>query len=377
MIVILDTNAFYGDIYAQKQDLTALFDAVDEELLENVEIWTPTAVVGELVRQFRERSERMTKILGEISHDLTSFALQRPAIPDTAESDIAAYRTRLEDRLTGTHRSIAPHPRSSEKILDWAAEHRVPIKTPGPAQPKKGERDLTMFEKRKTQPIFGVVDAGIWLTVIEGAQGSDVALITNNRSDFAQPDNPNRPHELLAGELEAAGVNPDRVQVYRTVRDFNKQHVTPAADARTKADAFLADAGKREALKSEITDAVSWFPLSLGEDWVLGVEIDSSTLAEFDPSELELVRADLGPGAYFMSIWATGKARFDLSIFKYEAAYIDEQGPISVYDWDWNESMAAAELETSARLLVEVRVSDDDDLSVSVEEIETDDPNGS
>jgi hypothetical protein len=201
MIVILDTNAFYGDVYAQKQNLTALFDAIDEELLENVEIWTPTAVVCELARQFRERSERMTKILGEISHDLTSFALQRPAIPDTAESDIAAYRTRLEDRLSGTHRSIAPHPRSSEKILDWAAEHRVPIKTPGPAQPKKGERDLTMFEKRKTQPIFGVVDAGIWLTVIEGAQGSDVALITNNRSDFAQPDNPNRPHELLAGDL--------------------------------------------------------------------------------------------------------------------------------------------------------------------------------
>jgi hypothetical protein len=376
MIVILDTNTFYGDVYAQKQDLTTLFDAVDEGLLENVEIWTPAAVVGELVRQFRERSERMTKVLGEISHDLSSFALQRPAIPDTAESDVAEYRARLERRLSGPHRSIAPHPGTSAKILDWAAEHRAPIKTSEPPQPKKGERDLTMFERRKTQPIFGVVDAGIWLTVIEGAQQSDVALITTNRSDFAHRDDASRPHGLLAGELEAVGVNPHRVQIYRTVRTFNDQHLTPAENARTRASAFLANEGKREALKSEIADAVSWFPLQLGEKWDLKVEIDSSTLAEFDPTALDLVRADPGPDGYFMTIWATGQARFDLTIYKYDASYIDEQSRISVYDWDWNESMVAAEFESSARMLVEVRVSEDESLSVSIEEIDTD-PNDS
>ncbi|HTD08788.1 MAG TPA: hypothetical protein VK680_07840 [Solirubrobacteraceae bacterium] len=371
MIVVLDTNSFYGDVYARKQDLTALFAAVDDGLLENVEIWTPRAVVGELARQFRERSERMTKVLGEISFDLSSFSIQRPTIPDTAESRAAEYRDGLERRLCGRHRSIAAHPDASGKILDWAAEHRAPIKTPGPPQPKKGERDLSMFAKRETKPIYGVVDAGIWLTVVEAAQQSDVVLITGNRTDFADTDDPSKPHKLLADELDAAGLNPRRVQICQTVQAFNEQHVRPAEDARAKANAFLADEGKLEALKSEIADAVSWFPLELGEKWDLEVETDSSTLAEFDPTALELVRADLGPDAYFMTIWATGQARFDLTIRKYDASGIDARSPISVYDWDWNESMVAAELEMSARMLVEIRVSDGEDLAVSIEEIDS------
>ncbi|HMJ34816.1 MAG TPA: hypothetical protein VK501_12960 [Baekduia sp.] len=135
------------------------------------------------------------------------------------------------------------------------------------------------------------------------------------------------------------------------------------------ANEFLTEDANVETLKAEITDAISWFPLTLDQEWGLGVEIDESILASFDPSDIEFVRADLAPGGYFMTVWASGIARFDLGIHKGEAADIPDESPVTVYDWDWNESMVSAEAEIPARLLVEVR-NRDGDLMVSLEDIQ-------
>jgi hypothetical protein len=96
------------------------------------------------------------------------------------------------------------------------------------------------------------------------------------------------------------------------VFDFNQQYVRPAEAAREQAVALLGDESLRETLMTEISDAVSSFPLELGADWELAVEIDDSTLAAFEPNELDLVRANPAPNGYFMTLWTTGDARFDL-----------------------------------------------------------------
>ena len=369
MIIVIDTNAYYRDVYAEGQDLTTLFEAAAGGELDQAEIWTPKGVVEELVRQFSERTERMAKVLGEIKHDLSSFGINRPDVPSSNAAATAEYRARIEGRLDGPSRIIAQHPPDSGRVVEWAAQHRHPIKAQRPQQPKKGERDLSVFEQRKTAPVFGVVDSAIWLTVIEAARRDEnVVLITTNRKDFGDPADPRRPCAQLREDLQAAGIDPERVAICPSVFDFNQENI-PAEVARAEALEFLGDAANAETVKTEISDAVSWFPLELGADWGLGVEVDDSTLASFEPRELEFVRADPGPGGYFMTLWAEGDARFDLGIWKYDASDIPDDGPISVYDWDWNESMVAAEAELPARLLVEVRVRDGD-IAVSIEDVE-------
>lgn len=360
----------YSDVYAAKQHLTALFDACDQGLLEDVEVWTPRGVVEELVRQFGERATRMRKVIGLVEFDLGAFGAEKTTLPSADEGAVAAYRQHLEGRLTSHCRRIVEHPQTSSRIVDWAAQRRRPIKVADDPQPTKGEPDYTPFQKPKTKPIFGVVDAAIWLTVIEAARGArSVAFITSNTSDFADKADRCRPCEQLSADLSAARQNPTKVQIFARTGDFNERYVKPLATARADAEAFLADGADLETLKSEISDAVEWFPLSLTDDWQFDVEIDNSTLASFDPTAVDLVRADPAAKGLFMTLTVVGTARFDLGIHKSNAISIAEDSPIHVYDWDWNESMVAAEAEVPAQLLVEVLLHDGE-IGVSLEDIE-------
>ncbi|MDA0167532.1 hypothetical protein OJ998_00420 [Solirubrobacter taibaiensis] len=370
MIVILDTNVFWNDAHATRQDLTALFDAVDSRQLAEVEIWTPIGVLEELVRQFGERLERISKVLGEVTNDLSAFRLGRLEVPDHDPAAQSNYREALAARLTAEHRSIADHPSRSGKVVEWAAAHRHPIKPKHPPKPPKSTRDLSAFDKRSTLPVFGVVDAAIWLTVIDAAHHHrSVALVTSNKSDFSDPADATKVHPLLHQDLAAAGINADQVEIWPTVRAFNGRYVAPAEQARNEAIAFLDDEVHSEVLRTEIADAVEWFPWELSDAWNLGVELDYSTLAAFDPHELELVRADPATPGNYLTVWATGTGRFDLSIRKEDADDIPEDSPISVYDWDWNESMVAAEVELPTRLLVEAIVRDGK-VSVSIDDVQ-------
>src|SRR3954452_2185405 len=126
-IAILDTNAYHGDVFAKRQHLSTMFDASDSGLVA-VHIWTPRAVVEELVRQFSGRLTRMRKVLGTIEYDLNSFGLTKPAIPNASEEGTAKYRKDLEARLTGVTRTIAPNPAQAAVIVEWAAQRRHPIK---------------------------------------------------------------------------------------------------------------------------------------------------------------------------------------------------------------------------------------------------------
>ena len=177
----------------------------------------------------------MRKFLGEIKHDLSSFRLDGPEVPATDQSAVQAYRIQLTDRLTGHGRLVVPHPASSGRIIDWAAEHRFPIKPYEEPAPPKGQSDARAFAKPKTRPVYGVVDAAVWLTVVEAARQGQVSLITSNITDFADPADPTVPSPDLVKELESAGCNPTRVTIYQRVIDFTKTHIDPIQDAVDRA----------------------------------------------------------------------------------------------------------------------------------------------
>jgi hypothetical protein len=375
LIVVLDTNALHGDVHAQHQALSTLFDGCDSGLLGDVVVWTPRGVVEELVRQYGERLTRMQKVLGIIKRDLGSFGLPIPSVPDPSDAEIAQYRAQLEARLTGAYRSIAGNPVKSERIVTWAAQRRKPITAAGGTQPNKNEPDPAFDKKPKTLPLFGVVDAAIWLTVIEAiAAGKRVAFITSNSADFADKADKSKPSLAFATDIQDAGLNPAKLEIFPSAAAFNDRYIKPLHVAQQRAEEFLANEGKLEALRAEVSDAVEWVSVS-DSGWDFGVEIDEVTLAAFEPTKIELIRADPAPDkGLFMTLRASGEGRFDLVIHKGEAVHLPESSPVSVYDWDWNDSMVAANAEVPVGLTVEARVTKPDahgneDLLVSIDDI--------
>jgi hypothetical protein len=363
MIVVLDTNALHGDVYAEGQDTTTLFEACESGALQDVEIMVPKAVVEELVRQFPARAQRIRQVLGAIDHDLFGFGLQRPDVPSTDENSVVAYRARLEARLSATGRSIVDYPPNIGRAIEWTAQHRHPVKPKEAPRPPKNEPDLRPFMKPKPTPVTGVVDAAIWLTVLHLVSlGHSVAFVTSNTKDFADSSNKSRVHPRLRRDLEEDGKNPDTVELYASVAAFNDRYVAPQDAATASAKALLDDPGTLEALKTEIADAAEWYPQQLDERWGLRTPIDDSTLAYFEPEEVKLIRADASPDGFFMRLDVHGAARFDLGIHKGDAESALEED-ISIYDWDFNESMVAAELEVAARLVIDAKVRSAEELA--------------
>jgi hypothetical protein len=381
MIVVLDTNVFFHDVYAQGQGLTTLYRACGDGQVEGIEMWTPRGVVEELVRQYPERLRKLKKDLKKAGVATSAFRLPAPEVPSFDEAAVAEYRKQLEQRLVGPRRKIADHPVDVSRVIDWAAQRRHPIKVSDPPQPSKAAEEGMMEPQDGSQKaIKGVVDAAIWLTVIDAARADEVALVTANTSDFADPADNSKLHPLLIADLEADGRDPTRVTRYDRVTDFNERFVAPVQAAQDAAAAFLADEVLAGVLKTDIEDAVGWYPISQPEnEWGVQVEIDELTVAEFNAKgPPRLVRADPAEQGFYMTVEISGEARVDLAIRKSLIADVDE-APVTVIDYDWNESMMLAEAYVGAHVVAEVRVTvlgasaerpeDEYDLSVSVEEI--------
>lgn len=344
MIVVLDTNTLWGDVYAEKQWAETLFSAAAER--DDLEVWVPSVVVEELVRKFPERMRELEGAGKKLQQDAFALGWSLPALPET-DARIAEYRDRLEDRLRSPGVRIAPPPERAGLIAEWVAKRRQPI-------PGAGE---------------GTVDAQVWLTAAEAAATPDqVALITNDHKDFCDPDDHSRPHETLCRDLQGWGIAEARIKVFPRILDFNQQHVVPSQEATEEAGRLLANTETHGRLVSEIETAVSWFPLD-AEDWPLGAEIDEATLEAFDVGALRLVRADPGPRGLSMTIEVYGTATLDLALVKAEAYGLADKSPIVVTDWDWNEWNVAAHAEVEGAMLVEVLYAEED-YSVSVDALE-------
>jgi hypothetical protein len=381
MIVVLDTNVFFQDVYAQGQGLSTLFRACEEGRVEGIEILTPRGVVEELVRQYPERLRKLKKDLKNTRVAANAFRLPGVELPSFDDAAVAEYRAQLEQRLNGPHRKIADHPAGVSRVIDWAAQRRHPIKISDAPQRSDAAQPVTAEPQDGSgKAIKGVVDAAIWLTVIEAAGSDEVALVTANTSDFADPADSSRLHPLLIADLEADGRDPATVTLHDKVTTFNERFVAPVQAAQDDAAALLADEDYAEVLKTEIEDAVGWYSISQPEDeWGLEVEIDELTVAEFTATGLpRLVRADPAEHGFYMTVEISGDARLDLGIRKYLIADLDD-APVTVTDYDWNESMMLAEAYVDAHVVAEVRVTireasapgqeGEYDLAVSVEQI--------
>jgi hypothetical protein len=325
MIVVLDTNVFRGDVYAQRSQLRAVFERAAGGAFT---VMVPRVCVEELVRQCPLRLQALGKDAKVISGTLQAFGIRPPAMPDT-EGAIAEYRGRLEARLSGEGREIAEYPEDAYLAAQWTAQRRKPIKDAGSDEGK------------------GAPDAIVWLTVLALAREHQVVLVTANSSDFAEPGDSSTLHPTLLSDLDERGVDRDRVELLPRLFEFIASHVTPAEDAKAQADALLEDPATLETLRAEISDAVQWYPVPdrQVEEWALGVDVEAAHLADVEVSDIDLVAVEQSREDLDLSLRVTCQARVDLMIWKYDAFGLADEHPIRVYDYDWNESMAAAEME--------------------------------
>jgi hypothetical protein len=107
MIVVLDTNALWGDVYAAKQWAETLFATAAQR--DDLEVWVPSVVVEELVRQFPDRMRELEGAGKKLRNDAFALGWNLPPLPET-DTRIAEYRGRLEDRLRSPAIRIAPPP---------------------------------------------------------------------------------------------------------------------------------------------------------------------------------------------------------------------------------------------------------------------------
>jgi len=347
VIVVLDTNALHSDVYLNGPTVqTFLAAAAGEEF----EIWVPSVVVEELVRQLPERLNKLDTAFKKHRYEVRALGIGLPDLGDLSGA-IAGYRSRLEQKLDREGVKIVGPPKRTGRIAEWIAQRREPI-------PNDGR---------------GAVDTQIWLTAIEAGEEDQCVLVAKNPRDFADDDDDGELHPVLKADMEEYGLEEDAIVLCQTIRDFLQRHVEPNVEAIAQARALLADQQRRAALVSEIEGAIEWFPLEpRAEDWseAFGeVDIDDAALAAFDVEIVNIVRADIGADGTHVILEAYGTASLELGLFKYEAGALPEDSTISIEDWDLNESMASASAEVSAALVVEVLL-DDGAPAIAVEEVE-------
>jgi hypothetical protein len=346
VIVVLDTTALHGDIYARGNWMLTLLHAASDQ--EDLEVWIPTAVVEELVRQFPARLDELRRKLRGHRHDVRAFGWDLPDLPKDIETEAIAYRPSLLGNLRRKGVRIADHPASVHRAIDWVAQRRKPVKSDG----------------------RGAVDAAVWLTVLEAAEtGSEVVLVSNNTTDFADPLDSKELHEILLADLDQLNVARDKVRLLPRVLDVNREIVEPSLAAVEEANHLLVEPELRGELEDGIVTALRWTPIPREQvaTWV-GTEIDDALLEDFLPEEIRLLRADpLALNNFYATLEVRGIARLQVLASKDNFQERVKEHLIEI-DPDWNDALVRAEVDIPIWALVEART-DGNEVRVAIEEI--------
>jgi hypothetical protein len=385
MIVVLDTNTLFGDPLARGPAISAVLDHARAH--DDFTVWLPEGVVAELSRQYSSRVAAIGSSLKKAQAELTTLGLEKSLNLEVDPDALEQYEPSVRSRFERAGATIAAHPRAAATIIEWAARRRRPIRESVTAGEAPEGAASSLGRKPKSQALHGVVDAAIWLTVLEAAAVDSVAFVTSNKKDFCAEGSSTQLHPDLVADVpddaNAITIFPGLTQLRETHIGGYTDVVRPLKGAAEKtADTAspvepeapggdpLADPILNDAVKSALSDAVEWFEIHSDADWGLGVEVDDSVLASFDVEDVQVLRHGEGPSGRYLVVEAEGVAQLELGIRRYDAAQIGDDSPVSILDWEWNESMTLAAAEVQGRLFAEVLVELNGDVAVSLESVE-------
>lgn len=133
---VLDTNAIYGDVHAERPYLRALLSSSDSR---EVDLLIPQVVLDELTRQYPDRLDRFRRDLklaiGRLAREAQALGVARidaTVIPRVEPGD---YSTRLRRWLLDNHARIIPTPADLGQVVSWSMLKRKPFKPSGAGLP--------------------------------------------------------------------------------------------------------------------------------------------------------------------------------------------------------------------------------------------------
>ena len=198
-VIVIDTNILMADYALQGAGLKTLFEG---SLRCGFSIFVPEVVFDELMGNYARRVRQGFDALAKTKTNLSQLLID----VDTPEPDLDERRQNYEAGIRTVFNvhgvEIAAYPDVPPKDLIVASyQGRKPFKDSG-----EGHKDFLIFRTI--------------LSVIDGADDS-VWFLTNNYKDFCGEGD--HLHPDLQAELPA-----DRdVEIFRSAKDFNEQHIIP------------------------------------------------------------------------------------------------------------------------------------------------------
>lgn len=335
MLVVLDTNAFWGDVHATRKLLRSVLD--DAQGQQKLEVFVPQVVLDELDRQFGERTrsavKKLNKAIGE--QELRRLGIEPPTEAEVDEPGIAGYRETLKKRLVDAGTTILPTPDDLSQALAWAIAKRKPFKTSG----------------------VGMPDAVLWLTVLALAdeREDEIILVTTNTDDFGEKDDSDRLAEVLRDDLEQRGCPRDRVRLVVGIDAFAEELGERDQAALEKAVRLSTSSDARDA----VVEALAFE--HVGAD-VLELEIEVDEPAQItatDVGEIDVgSAAELPGGLLRVDADATVEVSLDFLIAREDLGTAERLAGIDIVDSEFNRTYADA--VTTVTLVVPVAIDADD-----------------
>lgn len=348
VLVVLDTNVFYLDVRA---DLGRLRSILDEALAEgSFELFVPEVVLQELDKQFAQRIAKVTKeinrAIGAQSKELRALGLTGPDPMTRDETDMADYRSALEERLTRAGAEILPLPSDLSPAVSWAVHRRTPFKESGDGFP----------------------DAAIWISVLNLAEARDdeIILVTDNTTDFGDGKEPIGLADVLHDDLDRRGRPRDQVRLVPGIDAFVEEIAATRSKSALERAQELAARGELEAALGK---TLMWSHQD-AEVLDLGIELDNNPqVISWDLESLDVDEAsELTAEHLLIRAKAEVNLSLDLLIYRgdYYSAEDDDASLFRVTDPDFNESYVEASSDVTVVLDVEI-TSDLDGSDVEVD----------
>ena len=334
MLVVLDSNAFHGDVHANRGLVRSILDAARTD--EEFELFVPEVVMQELDKHYAAETKRavrdINQAIGEHRDELRRLGLEAPPRITRDVDKVGGYRPALEERLNASGGKILPVPNDLTPAVPWAVARREPFKESGKGFP----------------------DAVIWLSILELAvdRKPERIVFVCKDGDFAV--SKKRADELapaLAEDLVSRGCAGDQVRLVPGIGSFADEIGVNIEPALIRAKE-LADAGAFEPLLIErlaftrVEQSELGLSFGLDEDpWVESVNVESIKIE--GASEL--------PGKR-LRIEATAELGLllNLDIYRADFPFAEDDVPLFVTEVDFDQHYIDADLEVNVAIELEI-----------------------
>jgi predicted nucleic acid-binding protein len=335
VLVVFDTNVFYGDVRADRSRLRSILDGA--VAVGSFSLFIPEVVLQELDKQFLRRTKKALReindAIGKQEDELKELGVPAPPRLDRDEADIAGYRGALEARLRQAGAKLLPIPNDLSPALSWAIARRKPFNAQG----------------------TGLPDAVLWLSVLELAKGTDEEIVLVAKDNNFAEGKPPQLAKVLRDDLKAQGCRGDQVRLVFGIDAFAKE-VSKGQDSAVRAAERLAAEGAfDEAIERALMHgSLPQAPLELG------VDLDSDPqVMGWDLESFEIATAAELPGN---QVWiegtATGSALLNLLIYRgdYYAAVESDDAHFSISNPNFNEHYLEGESEVEIEVEMTIAV---------------------